>query len=245
MILSRLGNIVTKIDREKIKNELHEIEKKENLSDKEKEKIYDNLVEIVNKLNKKEKYRYHDRDDLDYHGIRDIENVFDNIDDDDYYKPILVKSSFHENYKYYESRGDKDKKLSIEQYLDMIKPYLSDLINENKAIETSSNEWKIQINMHINFVSSNDTGEIRTVFVWSDNEEIRLGNETDDIIEGLINSFLNNYQKEELILRNGSNFVFESADLLSYHIHKTSLKRGNSYIKSSEWVASKKAIINP
>ena len=99
--------------------------------------------------------------------------------------------------------------------------------------------------MHINFVSSNDSGEIRTVFVWSDNEEIRLGNETDDIVKRLINSFLNNYQKEELILRNGSNFVFESVGLLSYHIHKTSLKRGNSYIKSPEWIASKKAIINP
>ena len=34
----------------------------------------------------------------------------------------------------------KAKKLSIEQYLDMINLYLSDLINENKAIETSSNE---------------------------------------------------------------------------------------------------------
>ena len=32
---------------------------------------------------------------------------------------------------------------------------------------------------------------------------------------------------------------------MSYHIHKTSLKRGNSYIKSPEWVTSKKAIINP
>ena len=42
----------------------------------------------------------------------------------------------------------------------MIKPYLRDLINENKAIETSSDEWKIQINTHIIFVSSNDTGEI-------------------------------------------------------------------------------------
>ena len=113
-ILCRLGNIVTKNDREKIKKEFYEIEDKTNLSDKEKEKIDDNLLELVNKLNKKEKYRYHDRDDLDYHGIRDIENVFDNIVDNDYYKPILVKSSFDENYKYYESRGDKDKKLSIE-----------------------------------------------------------------------------------------------------------------------------------
>ena len=36
--------------------------------------------------------------------------MVDNIDDD-YYKPILVESSFKENYKYYESRGDKDKKI--------------------------------------------------------------------------------------------------------------------------------------
>ena len=167
-----------------------------------------------------------------------------NDNNEDYYKPILVKSSFKKNYKYYEGRGDKDKTLSTEQYLEMIKPYLSDLINDHKAIETGSNEWKIQINMHINVVSSNDTWEIRTVFVWSDNEELRLGNEIDDIVKRLINSFLNNYQKEELILENGRHFACESVGLLSYHIHKASLKRGNSYIKS-EWVASKKAVINP
>ena len=241
-ILSRLGNIVTKNDRVKIKKELYGIENKKNLSAEEKEKINDSLVELVNKLNKKEKY--HDRSALDYHGIRDIEYVFDNIDDD-YYKPILVKGSFNENYKYYESRGDKDKKLSIEQYLDRIKPYLSDLINENKALENNLDEWKVQINMSVNFVSFNDTGEIRTIFVLSDNEEIRLGNETDDIVNRLVSSFLNNYQKEEIILRNGSNFVFESVDLLSYHIHKTSLKRGKSYIKSPEWLINKRATINP
>ena len=48
--------------------------------------------------------------------------------------------------------------------------------------------------MRVNFVSSNDTGEIRTIFVLSDNE--RLANETDDVVKRLINSFLNNYQKE-------------------------------------------------
>ena len=122
----------------------------------------------------------------------------------------------------------------------MFKPYLIDLINNHKT-----KEYKIQINMHVNFLSSNDTGEIRTIFVWSDNEEIRLGNETDDIVKGLLNSFLNNYQKEEIVLRNGSNFVFESVDLLSYHIHKTSLKRGKSYIKSPEWLINKRATINP
>ena len=49
--------------------------------------------------------------------------------------------------------------------------------------------------MHVNFASSKYTGETRTIFVRSKNEEIRLGNETDDIIKELLNSFLNNYQK--------------------------------------------------
>ena len=62
--------------------------------------------------------------------------------------------------------------------------------------------------MHVNFISSNDTGEIRTIYVWSDNKEIRSSNETYDIIKGFLNSFLTNYQKEEAILRNRSNFVF-------------------------------------
>ena len=46
-------------------------------------------------------------------------------------------------------------------------------------------------------------------------------------------SFLNNYQKEEIILRKGSDYVFESVDLLSYSVHKISLKRRKSFIKSS------------
>ena len=53
IILSRLGNIVTKNDRKKIKKELYEIEKKQNLSDNKKEEIYDHLVELVNTLDKK------------------------------------------------------------------------------------------------------------------------------------------------------------------------------------------------
>ena len=53
VILSRLGDIVTKDDRVKIKKELYEVKNKKNISDKEKEKIDDNLLELVNKLNKK------------------------------------------------------------------------------------------------------------------------------------------------------------------------------------------------
>ena len=43
----------------------------------------------------------------------------------------------------------------------------------------------------------------------------------------------------------GSNFIFESVDLLYYHLHKISLKRGKSYIKCPEWLRNKEATINP
>ena len=88
--------------------------------------------------------------------------------------------------------------------------------------------------MHANFISSKDTGETRTIYVWSDNQEIKLGNETNDIIKELFKFFKNNYQKEDTILRKESNFVFESVDLLSYSVHKISLKKGKSYTKSPE-----------
>ena len=93
------------------------------------------------------------------------------------------------------------------QYLYEIIPYLSDIINDHKSIGNESNEWKIQINMHVNFISYKDTGEIRSIYVWSDNEEIRSSNETDDIIKELFKFFLNNYQKEEIILRKGGDFI--------------------------------------
>ena len=44
----------------------------------------------------------------------------------------------------------------------MIVPYLSDLMNDHKNITNESNEWTVQLNMSVNLISSNDTGEIRT-----------------------------------------------------------------------------------
>ena len=129
-------------------------------------------------------------DDDDYKGIKDLERLFEEINDDDYYKPILVKSSFNEGYKEYENRGDKDKTLSIEQYLNEIIPYLKKLIHNHKAFNNGSNEWKIQLNIRIKFVSLIDTKDICTFYVRSENNEIRLGNEIDDIVKSLINSFL-------------------------------------------------------
>ena len=43
----------------------------------------------------------------------------------------------------------------------------------------------------------------------------------------------------------GSSYMFEKVDLLQYQFHKVTLKRGSSYIASTDWVNNKKSTINP
>ena len=81
--------------------------------------------------------KYYDYDDTEYQGIRDVANLFNrnlfNGIDEDYCKPKWTKSAFNGNYIEYESKGDKNKNLSPKEYLDIIRPYLGDLINDHKT----------------------------------------------------------------------------------------------------------------
>ena len=98
-----------------------------------------------------------------------------------YYRPIRTKGAFNDNYVEYESKRDKDKNLTPEDYLDIIRSFLKDIINNHKNQE----EWKIQLTMQITFISSLDTGEFRVMHSKSNNVEIMMGTETDDIINEL------------------------------------------------------------
>ena len=60
-----------------------------------------------------------------------------------------------------------------------------------------------------------------------------------------MNLFLKKYQEDLDKKMKDSKFVFESVDLLYYSLHKTTLRRGKSHIKSSEWLRNKRATINP
>ena len=62
-----------------------------------------------------------------------------------------------------------------------------------------------------------------------------MGNETDEIIDKLFETLLQNYQKVlEASTRRGSNFLFDSVDILFYHLQKISMKRCRSYMDSTE-----------
>ena len=108
-ILNRLRDILPKKYRKETLKKHCEIENNRNLSEQEKEEINDDFTKLVRVLDKKEKYSPNGRDDFDYYGIRDIENLFDEASEEDYCKPILVKSLFKGNCKYYEAEGIKKK----------------------------------------------------------------------------------------------------------------------------------------
>ena len=72
-------------------------------------------------------------DDDEYGKIGSIGRLFKN----DYYKPIKTDDGFarrRNNHIEYTSRGDRYKKLSPKEYLDMNRPYLRDLINDHNRI---------------------------------------------------------------------------------------------------------------
>ena len=161
--------------------------------------------------------------------------------DEYYYKSVKTKSAFNGNYIEYEIKGDKDKHLSTDEYLDIVKPYLRDMINDHKT----RRKWKIQLTMRINFISLKDSKETCTMYTKSRNIEIMIGNETNDITEELCESLLQNYKKDLKEPMKRSEFFRDSTDLLYYHLQKISLKRGGSYIVSTKWLKNKKATINP
>ena len=152
-----------------------------------------------------------------------------------------VKSVSDGSYMLYESKGGKDARLSIDEYFDIIRPYLKDMIDDYKA----KGEWKIQLSMQIIFGSFTDANETREMHTKSDNITIMIGIETEDAINELFNTFRKRYQEGLETKMRGSSFTFERIDLLEYHLHKISLNRGSSYIESPEWLKNKGVTINP
>ena len=195
------------------------------------------LDELEKRLLELEKY--HDHDDSEYRGIKNIKDLFKLPIDKDYYKPILVKSGYNNNYIQYESKGDKI--LTPKEYLALIGNYLRELINYYK----NKGEWKVQLIAEISFISLKPgSDEARIMHMRSDNEEFMSGSDTDEIIKGLFGSFLQKYEENLQNKMRGSEFEFDGVNFLYYDFNKISLNRGGSYIYSPQWLKNKKSTIN-
>ena len=156
------------------------------------------------------------------------------------YKPTIVKSGYNNNYIEYRSEGDK--LLTIEEYLNLIEPYLRELINDHK----NKGEWEIQLTAQINFISlrpgSNETCAMHT---RSHNEEFMNGSDTGEIIKELFGSLLQRCQEKLQEKMKGSDFAFDRVNYLYYDLNKINISKGESYTDSPKWLKNKKSTINP
>ena len=77
--------------------------------------------------------------------------------------------------------------------------------------------------MEINFFPSKDSEETRTMSTKTDNIEIMMSNETDEIIEELFESLLQRFQEGLEESMTGTEFIFDSVNVLRYKLLKIKL----------------------
>ena len=182
------------------------------------EDFIENINDLFNnKLDKK--INNNNTNDDFIENIRDLFSILD-------YEPVLINGN---------------NSLSFNEYLELIKPYLYDLINVYKA----KGEWKLQLSAEISFISQKpDSNEIRTMFTRSTPEEIIIGSETEEVAENLIMSILEKDQDNLQNKMKGSDFIFNGINYLHYDFNRITISKGGSYIESPKWLKDKKYCIN-
>ena len=133
--------------------------------------------------------------------------------------------------------------------------------NNNKSTDTNNNnnnnnndnnddtdrvEWEIMLRMYIKCTSTKRFKETRTMHPKSRQVEVYMGSDTENVIDTLFNTLLQNFQRmQETSNERGSEFIPDSVELLEYELHKIYITRAESCIVSPDWIANKKATINP
>ena len=98
----------------------------------------------------------------------------------------------------------------------------------------------------INFISLKPgSDETCIMHMRSDNEEFMNGEDTDEIIKGLFESFLQKYEENLQNKMKGSDFEFDGVNFLYYDFNKINFNKGGSDIDSPKWLKDKKSTINP
>ena len=83
------------------------------------------------------------------------------------------------------------------------------------------------------------------MYTRSDNEEFMSGDDTNDIIKSLFESFLQRFEENLQNKMRGSEFEFDGINFFYYDFNKTSIYRGGTHIDSPKWLKDKKSTVNP
>ena len=172
--------------------------------------------------------------------IRDIKTRFEQ-EEENYYKPKRASNFWNKNYVEYESNCDENSDLSLNVYLNKIKPYFRDLTINLQNSDT----WKIQLTIAINFIYSKDTEEKRLIHSMNDNRKFTPYDDANEIVYKLFETLRSKQQDNLETSMRRSDFIFDSVQLMYYKCHKVCFKRDGSHIDCPDWIQNKKATINP
>ena len=102
---------------------------------------------------------------------------------------------------------------------------------------------RIQTTAWIRFVRDDEEGQERVELAFNSSmTSVYRGSETDQIVDGMIANM--KFQIENPALLN-SRFVFDEFLYLDVNFHQLNLTRGSSYLPLPDWLARKKAVVNP
>ena len=103
----------------------------------------------------------------------------------------------------------------------------------------------MQLTAQISFVSLKPgSDETRLMHTRSVTMEFMSGSETEEIIESLYRSLLQNYYDNLQEKMRGSDFVCNGINYFYYDFNRVNISKGGSYIESPKWLKNKKSTVN-
>ena len=153
-------------------------------------------------------------------------------------KPIKLEQAFREAYRSYRVNGRP--KIDVDMFFNNIRKGLIELIKRELKTRTSA---RIQTTAWIRFVRDDEEGQERVELAFNSlMTRVYRGSETDQIVDGMTANM--KFQIENPALLN-SRFVFDEFLYLDVNFHQLNLTRSSSYLPLPDWLARKKAIVNP
>ena len=123
----------------------------------------------------------------------------------------------------------------LSEYLNKIESLLRNMIIDLQNSDT----WKIQLTIAINFVSPKDVKERRAMHSSSDNIKCTAYKDPNEVVDERVGSLWSRYQRNLGTPMRGSDFVFDSIQLMPCKCHKVDFGGGGSYVDSPDWMKIK------
>ena len=154
------------------------------------------------------------------------------------FKPIELEQAFNGAYRNYRVNGRP--KIDVDTFFNRIKKSLIELIKRELKTRTSA---RIQTTAWIGFVRDDEEDQEGVELALNSlMTSVYRGSDLDQIVDGMIANM--KFQIENPALLN-SRFAFDEVLYLDVNFHQLNLTRGRSYLPLSDFIAKRKAVINP